>query len=959
MTNSQPDFAQIPLPLRDAVLLRWQSFCDACITTEAALPESVVKTLPAVWMASDFVARQCIRDPQVLLQLAAEDLSQRYDEQSYVRRLHAQLQAVQQVEELHAVLRRFRQREMLRIIWRDIAAWADLQETMRDLSHLAEACIDQALQQLYRWQCQQFGTPLDTHQQPMNLIVLGMGKLGAWELNLSSDIDLIFAYTEDGEVSGGAKPISHSEFFIRLGQSLITALDSQTADGFVFRVDMRLRPFGDGGALVSSFASLENYYILHGREWERYAMVKARVVSGDQPAGEQLMAMLRPFVYRRYLDFGAYQAMREMKQLIQREVRRKGMAQNIKLGEGGIREVEFIGQVFQLVRGGRDHKLRARKILKVLAHLGEQQYLPEYVVQELVTAYCWLRTLEHRLQAYADQQTHTLPQDELAQLRLAVSLGFEDWDAFFTELARHRQRVHGHFEQVFEAPQAESPAEGGTDLAAVWHDSLDPAEQQNVLAQAGYGDSRALSARLAELRRGRVIHALSSRGRRRLDQLMPLLLGAAATATQPDITVMRLLDLVQNIARRSVYLSLLVENPLALSQLVRLTDASPWISHFLQKYPLLLDELLDPRSLYAPPGRSELAAELAQQMAGVAAEDMEQSLDTLRHFKHTNVLKVAAADISAALPLRKVSDHLTWIAEVVVDEALAIAWRHLVARHGKPVCDKAYADCDTGFVIVGYGKLGGYELGYSSDLDLVFLHGADEAVLSTDGASPLSVPVFFARLGQRLIHVLTTFTSAGTLYETDMRLRPDGASGLLVSNLKAYADYQRNKAWLWEHQALLRARPVAGDRHMGARFEQVRLQILTRQRDQVELRQGIIDMRERMRASLDRSSQTHFDLKQGSGGLVDIEFLVQLLVLAHAHVHPQLVTWTDNVRLLAGLKQVGLIAAEQADCLVAAYHHYRGEAHRRALAEDNGEVAPEGFASQRQQVQAIWQHWLG
>jgi len=945
--------AELPVPLQGPVKNHWQTF-TASAPELADFPQMVAESLPRVWAASNFVTQQCLRQPSLLTDLAREDLQQDYAWETYRGRLLEMLQPVSQEAELMRELRRFRQREMVRIIWRDIAGWAELMETTRDLSHLAEACIDGALDKLYAWQCEQNGTPLNRHGQPLKLVVVGMGKLGAWELNLSSDIDLIFTYPEEGEVQGPGRSLSHGEFFGRLGRKLINALDQQTADGFVFRVDMRLRPFGDSGALVTSFAAMENYYQIHGREWERYAMVKARVVAGDREAGEQLMAMLKPFVYRRYLDFGAYESLREMKTLISREVQRKGMERNVKLGAGGIREVEFIGQLFQLIRGGRDSKLTARKILKVLDHLGKANYLPDFVVQELTAGYRFLRTVEHRLQEYEDRQTHMLPEDELGRLRLAYSMGYDSWERFQAKLNQHRQRVQGHFEQVFEAPQTEQADEGAADLTGVWFNTLDESTSMSVLTAAGYQAPETLWQKLTDLRQSRAYHALSSQGRERLDRLMPLLLGAAGQAEQPDETVQRLLDLIAQIARRSVYLALLVENPLALSQLVRLTSASSWIGQFLRQYPLLLDELLDPRSLYAPPDQPELVAELGRRLAGVSHEDQELAMDILRQFKHANVLRVAAADIVEALPLMKVSDHLTWIAETVLDEALEQAWYHLTTRHGRPPMNGE----GKGFAIIGYGKLGGIELGYGSDLDLVFLHGVKSGEESTDGTAPLALPVFFARLGQRLIHVLTAYTPAGLLYEVDMRLRPDGASGMLVSSLSAYEAYQREKAWLWEHQALVRARPVAGDRAIGERFQAIRRAILGQPRDETELRQGILDMRHRMRQELDRSTADEFDLKQSPGGIVDIEFMVQFGVLAHAHAHPALLDYTDNIRLLAALGHAGLMPQEDIAQLSDVYREYRCEVHRRALQEQGGTIEASRFIEERQHVLAIWQRWL-
>ncbi len=948
------ELSYLPHPLKESVSRRWQAFVDS--TPEAGeLPFEVANSLPLVWAASDYAAGLCERKPSLLLELAREDLLRSYGWEEYNDRLIALLLEVRDEQQLSVCLRQFRQREMLRIIWRDIAGWAELMETTRELSHLAEASIDQALHKLYVWHCEQYGTPFYADGGPMNMVVLGMGKLGAWELNLSSDIDLIFAFAEEGQTIDGPRSLTHGEFFTRLGQKLIAALDQQIAEGFVFRVDMRLRPFGDSGPLVSSFSAMETYYQLHGREWERYAMVKARVVGGDREAGEQLMGILRPFVYRRYIDYGVFESLREMKAMIAREVKRKGMEDNIKLGAGGIREIEFIGQAFQLIRGGRDSKLTARKILKVLAYLAEADYLPAYVVEELSTAYIFLRTVEHRLQEVADQQTHVLPGDDAGRMRLAFCLGYENWAQFCQELDHHRQRVQEHFEQVFESPQGEQAQNGEQDLSGVWLNVLDEADSLAMLQRSGFARPEVIYKRLAQLRKSRAYHGLSKLGRSRLDRLLPLLLAAAGQAEGPDGTALRLLDLLSHIAQRSVYLALLVENPLALSQLVKLVSASAWIASYLQKFPLLLDELLDPRNLYAPPDKTGLQKELRQQLARLTPEDQEQSMDALRHFKHINVLRVAAADISGVLPLMKVSDHLTWIAECVLDGALELAWQHMLQRHGSPPCDDDVKTCDKGFAIIGYGKLGGYELGYGSDLDLVFLHGGGNSGKLSDGKVPVETPVFYARLGQRLIHVLTAYTPAGSSYEIDMRLRPDGASGMLVSSLKAYAAYQKDKAWLWEHQALVRARPVAGDPVIGERFAAIRREVLARPRDHAELVRGIVEMRQRMRENLDTSNPQLFDLKQGPGGLVDIEFIVQYGVLAHAHAHPELLQYTDNVRLLEQLGKAGLLSRSETQTLADAYRDYRGTVHRRALAEQSGPVEGSLFVEQRQAVQAIWQ----
>jgi glutamate-ammonia-ligase adenylyltransferase len=935
----------------------WQEFQTLTTGIDVSWDDEVLETLPRVWACSEYVSRSCLRNVELLVNLQT-DLRRSYAVDDMRELLSARLSEVEDEPGLSNILRQFRRREMVRIIWRDLAGWAELEETMADLSRLADCCIDLALAKLYGWQCEQLGTPMNDRGEAQQLVVIGMGKLGACELNLSSDIDLIFTYPETGETQGGPKTLSNSEFFTRLGQRLINALHQTTHDGFVFRVDMRLRPFGDSGALVASFDAMESYYQIHGREWERFAMIKARIVAGDQVVGQELMAMLQPFVFRRYLDFGAYENLREMKAMVAHEVKRKGMETNVKLGAGGIREIEFIAQVFQIIRGGREKGLQDRSLLVILPRLVELDILPQYVADELLEAYRFLRNTEHRIQAWQDQQTHALPDNKLGRTRLAYAMGFDDWESFDRQLQEYRQRVQEQFDQVFAAPQTETTGESDQELERIWFGRMEKAAAIEALQELGFPEAEGVWNRLHALYSGRQYQAMSAQGRARLDRLIPLLLRAVLNMEQPDVVVGRVFDLIEHIARRTVYLSLLIENPLALSQLVRLFAASPWIARYLAQHPILLDELMDPRSLYAPPAKAELIQDLRQRLLQLPAEDLEQALDSLRHFKQASVLSVAAADIADVLPLMKVSDHLTWIAETILDEVLELAWRHLVDRHGRPVCAPDGRLCDKGFAIIGYGKLGGIELGYGSDLDLVFIHGAEDENLSTEGDRPLPLQTFFARLGQRIIHMLTAHTAAGVLYEADMRLRPDGASGMLVSSLRAFRDYQLSKAWVWEHQALVRARVVAGDPLIAEQFEAIRNEVLSQSRDQDQLRTEVVAMRDKMRQATDKSKGEQFDLKQGRGGIVDIEFMVQYGVLAWSHAHPALLQFTDNVRLLELFAKQGLMSVEDAEVLTNAYRCYRKHLHRMKLMEASGLIPEAAVEQEREAVSRIWQQWL-
>ncbi|MNU34729.1 Glutamate-ammonia-ligase adenylyltransferase [compost metagenome] len=970
-----PVLAELPAILLPLVTRSEQSFRTAVAALED--DHGLANWTPERWTqfarvtaASEFVIEQSVRDPLMLLTLVQSgELDRAFAPGELCAQIAAAVNAAQNEDELGRALRRQRARHQVRIIWRDLTRQADLVQSCRDLSDMADATIDQAYQWLYSRHCEQFGTPTGRRSgEPQQMVILGMGKLGAVELNLSSDIDLIFAYPEGGETVGVKRSLDNQEFFIRLGQRLIKALDPMTVDGFVFRVDMRLRPYGSSGALVLSFNALEQYYQDQGRDWERYAMIKARVVAGDQVAGAQLLDMLRPFVYRRYLDFSAIEALRTMKQLIQQEVRRKGMADNIKLGSGGIREVEFIAQAFQLIHGGRDLSLQQRPLLKVLSTLEGQGYLPPAVISELREGYEFLRYTEHAIQAIADRQTQMLPDGAQDQARIAFMLGFADWDSFHEKLMFWRGRVAWHFAQVIADPDEDEGAESevvvGGEWLPLWEEAQDEEAACRQLEEGGFADaSKALKA-LAGLRSSPQLRAMQRLGRERLDAFIPRLLAQAVEHANPDLVLERVLPLVEAVARRSAYLVLLTENPGALRRLLTLCAASPWIAEQITRFPLLLDELLNEGRLFKPPLAPELAAELRERLTRIPEDDLEQQMEALRHFKLAHRLRVAASEIAGSLPLMKVSDYLTWLAEAILEQVLALAWRQTVAKYGTPLRTDGTL-CDPGFIIVGYGKVGGLELGHGSDLDLVFIHDGDPQA-ETDGPKSIDGAQFFTRLGQRIIHLLTAQTNSGQLYEVDMRLRPSGASGLLVSSLGAFARYQENEAWTWEHQALVRARVLVGSQDVGQAFEKVRAQVLGKARDLAKLQQEVSEMRAKMRDNLGTKSTAAgtaanafdatapFDLKQDAGGIVDIEFMVQYAALAWSETHPPLLRWTDNIRILEELEHEGLMPAEDASLLREAYKAYRSAAHRQALQKDAGVIPGDQFADERRQVLRIW-----
>ena len=770
-------------------------------------------------------------------------------------------------------LRRLRSRVLLRVMARDLCGLADLDEVCGTMSELAELGIAAALQE-------------------KELIVVAMGKLGGRELNVSSDIDLVFVH------AGGLDDQARWE---GAGRRLIRMLGGVTEDGFAFRVDMRLRPYGDSGPLACSLDFLETYFITQGREWERYAWIKARALTGNKQ--EDLFRLVRPFVYRKYLDYATLGAMRQLHAEVRREVARRELAEHVKLGPGGIREIEFVAQALQLARGGRDPALAERKTLRVLALLGERGLLPAEAVSELGAAYVFLRKVEHRLQYLDDAQRHELPEDAEDRARLARMSGFSSWDEFREILQKHRLAVSRHFEAVF--------AEARTQAEA-WPEHP----------------------RFAALRASQRYAALPDESRRRLDALVPALARAARATPDTETTLTRAVDLVEAIASRAAYLALLAEHPQALERVARIVGASSWAAEFLTRHPVLLDELLDDRVLYAPPDLEAFARQLRAQLAA-HADDRERRMVVLREMHQGQVFRLLAQDLAGALTVERLADHLSALADLVLEITIEAAWAELPRRH------RAQAPR---FAVIAYGKLGGKELGYASDLDIVFLY---------DDPHEQAQEVY-SRLALRLQSWITTRTSAGVLFETDLALRPSGGAGLMVSSLEAFERYQERDAWVWEHQALTRARYSAGDAAVGSAFESIRERILRRQRDPVELASKIADMRAKMHAAHPNRSGL-FDLKHDTGGMIDVEFAVQDLVLAFSHRYEELTRNLGNIALLGMAAGLGLIPAELAERARNAYREFRRLQHALRLnGAQYARVPPELVAAHAETVRELW-----
>ncbi len=848
-------------------------------------------------------------------------------------------------------LRCFRSREMLRLLWRDFSGRGQLGDTLSDVTELADCVIRDALTRATEQLRPRFGMPIGAESgHPQALIILGMGKLGGGELNLSSDIDLIFTYPESGTTINGRSQISNQEFFIKAGQSVIRYLDAPTADGFVFRVDMRLRPYGDSGPLVCNFDSLELYYQEQGRDWERYALMKARPITGALAAKEDLSALLSAFVYRRYTDFGVIDSLRDMKAMIMSEVRRLDLSDDIKKGEGGIREVEFITQCLQLIHGGRTSQLQVRSTVLALKRLKAEALLEPSLADDLLDAYQWLRNCEHALQGLNDKQTQTLPVDDLSRARVAEILSLSSWTEFLAVLNGHRHAVTETFVALI-APAQESstPHEASDAPALLAFNDVDEAG----LTTLGFLEPAKTFAAIEAFVGSTRTQMISGEGRRRLERFLPRLVEAAGSSAHPDDAIERLLPFVAAVSRRSAYLVLLEENPGALNQLVNLAIKSPWVARKLSQRPDLLDELLDSDRLNTAPDRNAIGSIVRQQLLRIPEEDLEQQMLALGRIKDSMVLRVAASELAGSLPIMKVSDYLTFLAEILLHQAIAVAKAELVSRHGQPQGEQA------SFAVLGFGKLGGLELSYASDLDVVFVYAGGEG--ETAGPKVIDNVRFYTRLAQRVVHVLSTQMASGRLYEVDLRLRPHGESGLVAVSLNGFHHYQLESAWTWEHQALIRARGVAGDAPLLQQLAMLRSDILRKPRDAEHLAHEVVAMRQRM---IDQSShqaalpEGYFDLKRDPGGIVDIEFVVQYAVLAYGHSNPAVTKWSDVVRILESLELEKVMPSTHVASLRSAYLDYRSAVHSTALADGKAVASRQHFAEHRAAVIAIRDIWL-
>ena len=941
-----------------------------------ALSQKIAENLPlmnAISMSS-FVKRTLLSQPELLNQWFEHSPSPQ-DCKHYTERLAQALQNVQDEEQLGKELRLFRHREMATLSFIQSNKLASVEFVFQALSDLAEAIILQARDWLYQRCCVEYGIPMNSLNEPQELLILGMGKLGGWELNFSSDIDLIFVYPDVGETVGGRKAVENSKFFTRLGQRLIRALDEVTAEGFAYRTDMRLRPFGDSGALVLSFASMEDYYQEQGRDWERYAMIKAKILGEDLSNlnHRYLKQMLRPFVYRRYLDFSAIQSLREMKEKISREVVRRNLIDNIKLGAGGIREVEFIVQTFQMMRGGRDKILQERSLLTVLPRLAELNLLTIEQVTDLRTAYLFFRQVENVLQALDDKQTQTLPTDEQAQQCLILATqkyliateqgetwlehAIQNWADFLQVLGQYQKKVRAVFNALIGKDDEEENPPLVNEQIALWRDILHLEMNEEDLASvlkeyavqdADYAEIfRWLTTTLQDWSR----KPIGVRGREVLRTLLPKMLDKIFSQPNYLILLPRLLNILDKITTRTTYLELLTEKEQILPQLITLCGQSIMIADQIARYPMLLDELMSNKGLTQVIDFRDYEPALNDYLVCIPEEDEEALIDALRQFKQSQILRIASADIMGVLPVMKISDHLTYLAEAIIGAVVNMAWKAVSQRFGVP---EYLGENEKGFAVIGYGKLGGIELGYNSDLDLVFLHNAPENSETVGGRKSVSSHQFYLKLAQKINSIFNLNTSAGVLYEVDMRLRPSGEAGLLVSTFNAYEFYQKNEAWTWESQALVRARCVYGTKSLKAEFDQIRQSTLAKKRDAVTLKAEITGMRAKMYQHFTQPQAVEFNLKTDKGGITDIEFIAQYLVLANAETSPEMAVWSDNVRIFDTAMAYGILTEPAGEQLKYCYMAMRNRIHHLNLLRQPSCVPMSEFETERDFIGKMW-----
>ena len=930
--------------LKDEDLYTWQQL-------ESTLKEGQYDTefcakIAKIAVASSYAMKQLCRYPGLLTHLKS-DTEFTLEELKPIINIDEPVDLIR----VKQTLRQYRHHKLVEIIYHDIALKKPLWQILRQLSDLADLLIRQALRACEKHLAYKHGQPLDNNGEPMELNIIAMGKLGGQELNFSSDIDLICCYANDGELTGFGH-LSYQEYFSRVVKLLAKCLGENTEDGFVYRVDLRLRPWGDSGPVALSHAGLEHYYQLHGREWEQYAMVKARVLTGSRTDIDYLHSIFKPFVYRKYHDYRVFEGLATLKDKIDRQAQSRGMSDNIKLGPGGIREIEFFVQAFQILKGGRNNQLQSAQIIHCLKVLEEQHIIDINTVKDLREAYFYLRTLENRVQMLADEQTHSFPSHELSRRRIAYAMEEENWDRIFDLQKQLRHRVNEHFTELF---KKEKRTETHNDL--IIDDGIanetNQSEQIERLQSIGIRAAEEAQRKLSSFFSAKAWNFMSARAKQRFGTLLPALLGEVAKSEQQLVLLERLLNLFSSIAGRSVYFELLHQNDLLLVKLADLFNKSEWIAEEVTRYPMLLEQLIQTGDLTQRFDRTVLARSLAQQLDNVI-DDTELELDVLRLFKREQTIVIATAELAEEINTAEVSQYLCELAEILLEAVYRLANKAIKQQFGQPQYKLNGEVKNAEFSIIGYGKLGGHEMHYQSDLDVIFLHNSTGEDQHTDGEKSIDNSFYFARLAQKIISMTSVLTGSGKLYEIDSRLRPEGSSGLLVSSTQAYLNYQHEKAWTWEHQALVRARAVAGSNTLEIEFRQMRQQILQLPRDRKKLAAEIVEMREKMYTNNHPPEGDIRHLKHSRGCMIDIEFMVQYWVLLHANKIDSICSYSDNISLLNELVRLKAIASSYSQ-LVDIYQTYHRWLHETVLQNKPAEIASKLIEAEITQVNQCWQ----
>lgn len=911
---------------------------------QLSLDEAKNLCCSASLMVKDFAQREPLLFTNIIHRVAQKP--PRYDE--YYQELNRLSEGKNEVA-LAQILRRFRVEKHVELACRDVLGQTSVRRLLRSISELAMACLDVTYYYVYDLLSQRYGVPLSTVGRQQHLSIFGMGKLGGGELNFSSDIDLVMAYPHKGQTQGnerGDKVIDNELFFHRLAQKLIHLLDKYDENGFVYRVDMRLKPFGSVGTLCTTFDAMKRYYLQHGRNWERYALVKMRAVAGDTVAGNILVEELAPFVYQRHVDYEAVSSIEEMKSKIIANSHEKTLRDNLKLGQGGIREIEFLVQTFQMMYGGRMTELRGQSILNALRALKEKELLTEKVVNMLRANYLRLRKIENAIQYYNDQQTHDLPNTAEPRAALLAALGVTEWLTLIDEVNRLRFEVFQLFKRIFATQDGEATSLDERKFSEEYW--LDLIYQTDITREA----AETIAADFVAFYRRMKRHDLGDRYLIRLNWILPQIIAALDGEENPVKIAKHMLKLLEAIADESVYLSLLVEHPSVLKKIMHLFMHSTWMTRFLCEHPRVIDELIHENHEETDPNAQQIGAELKEAIA--QSLDGESVVNKLMNFKNAMMFRTASADMQGKIRLMHVSDQLTWTAEAIIKAVLMQCQTEMAARYGRPTYQVGETKKIAEFGVIAYGKLGGLEMGYGSDLDLVFLHSSSGKNQVTNGDRSIANDVYFTRLVGKFNNYMTSLTANGKLYEVDVRLRPSGQSGLLVHSLLAFQQYQKKQAWTWEHQALVRARFVAGGRVVKRGFIKIRQLILSQPRDEKKLRESVLKMRKKMHKSYKKPEAGWVHVKHERGGVTDIEFIVQYLLLKHTKEHQHLIRCSDNMRQLAALELFGLLRSADASELRGAYRQFRYWIHRQQLLGQRA-IAPEKqFERQMNDVKRIW-----